>query len=187
MISIFSMIKILLISEFNLFTVPTASGSSNAGSSNRIRQAADTLERMLKSGSCAIYNGEVYKKVKDSKYTYVAYKSIKKYIMESLSDPIVAETILPVINQFINLSSDPDCGLIRNLEIDFNFIECQPYGVCFDIEKKSFIKDPINLKGSPRAFSYYQFTGEVPYPKFFIEGKTLYTKLFKYFQATTFL
>ena len=120
-----------------------------------------------------MYDGEIYNKVKDSKYTYIRYKPVKGFLMQVVESREVADVILPCINQLVNVLSDPDCRLIKSIRIDHNFIEVLPRGMCFDIERKKFRKDPKNLQGSPRAFVYYKYNGKVPEPKYFIEGTKL--------------
>ena len=60
--------------------------------------------------------------------------------------------------------------MIRPVNFDFNFIEVRPEGWFFNIEKKCFVRNPTELKDSPRAFVLYVFNGVVPRPKPFIEG-----------------
>ena len=67
------------------------------------------------------------------------------------------------------LLSVPSCRIIRNIKIDFNWIEVSD-GWFFNIECKRFEQNP-KLNGSPRAFVVYKFQHEVPYPKAFVEGK----------------
>ena len=56
--------------------------------------------------------------------------------------------------------------LIKQFEIDYNYIEVQPYGVCFSICEKSFVQDPCGLKGSPRAYVKYMYdVNMTPYPE----------------------
>lgn len=149
--------------------VPSSPPRSN--SQTRVGQASDLVERLLKEAGCALHDGEVYKKEEDAVYTYLPFKPIRTFLMESLSNSSVADVVIPCMNQLLMFLSDADCGLIKSIDIDYNFIEVQPKGYCFDIKKKEFIKDPPDLKGSPRAFIYYNYDGKVPYPKYFVEGK----------------
>ena len=67
------------------------------------------------------------------------------------------------------LLSEPACQLLAPIKIDFNFIEVSD-GFCFDIERKTFIRNPKRLKGSPRAYVRYTYhEDEIPNPKSFIE------------------
>lgn len=138
---------------------------------NKTCQAIALVKRIMVDQGCAMYDGEVYKKVRDGKFTFIMYKSLSSYVMGLLSDVKVADVLVPHIKQIIDLLSDPECGMVKQLVIDFNFIECQPFGYCFNIEKKCFEKDPKELKGSPRAFVYYEYSEEKePSPKYFVPG-----------------
>ena len=53
--------------------------------------------------------------------------------------------------------SEPACGLIKPIEIDYNFIEVEDQYL-FDIAGKRFIKESGSLKGSPRAFIRYEYS-----------------------------
>ena len=67
------------------------------------------------------------------------------------------------------LLSEPACQLLAPIKIDFNFIEVSD-GFCFDIERKTFFRNPKRLKGSPRAYVRYTYhEDEIPNPKPFIE------------------
>jgi hypothetical protein len=125
---------------------------------------------MMTEDNCAMYDGEVYKKVADAKFTYMAHKSLKSYVNGLLADIDVADVLVPYIGQILNLLSEPSCGMVKQLTIDYDYIECQPYAFCFHISKKCFEKDPKDLRGSPRAFVYYKFNEKVPKPKYFMEG-----------------
>ena len=61
------------------------------------------------------------------------------------------------------------CGL--KTVVNLNYIEVLPYGTCFNIPKRVFVKDPTDLDGSPRAYVRYTYTpGKRPFPKPFVEG-----------------
>ena len=62
---------------------------------------------------------------------------------------------------------------------DYKFIEISN-GFCLDIEGKKFIRNPKELKGSPRANVRYTYhEDKIPYPKLFIEGMD---SIFSYFE-----
>ena len=83
----------------------------------------------------------------------------------------VANVIAPVWGSLNQLLCDPECQLIQQIKIDYNFIEVLPAGRCFNIEKKTFEVDSVHLKGSPRAFVLYdREEGDIPYPKYFVDG-----------------
>ena len=83
----------------------------------------------------------------------------------------VANVIAPVWGSLNQLLTDPDCQLIRQIKIDYNFIEVLPRGRCFIIEKKRLEFDPVDLEGSTRAFVLYdRAEDDIPCPKYFLEG-----------------
>ena len=118
-----------------------------------------------------MYDGKVYKKVEESKYTFVFYKSVHDYIMRVIASVELANVIVPVRREVENLLADPACQMIKAIVVDYNFIEVQPPGCCFDIWNKTFVMDPEGLKGSPRAYVRYWFdVNKDPNPTKFIEG-----------------
>lgn len=126
----------------------------------------------MKDHNFAIHDGNMYRKVPEGKFTYTYASTVEDFIMTIINNPVVADICTPVSGQLIGLLSKPACRLIQPIPIDFNFIEVENE-YCFDIEKKQFIKNPLDLKGSPRSFVRYTYNDqhEVPKPKKFIEGQ----------------
>jgi len=134
-------------------------------------KAVDTLRRFMEKKQFAICNGAAYRKIPESKYTFVYFGSVNTFLLQSLGNSEIADEIVTNISTLTNLLSQPKCALIKPINIDYNYIEVQPKGTCFDIWNKCFIKDPAELKGSPRAFVKYQYVeGRIPKPKLFVEG-----------------
>ena len=77
--------------------------------------------------------------------------------------------------QVVALLSEPACGMMVNITINYNYIEIsEPHGMCFDIEGKKFVLDPDLQGASPRAFLYYKYDEDIsPYPSKFISGNLL--------------
>ena len=124
----------------------------------------------------ALCSGNIYKKIKESKYTYVWCCTVERFLDYAMEDENVRSSILSVLNSVTQLLQRASCRLIKQLVIDYNFIEVQPYGTCFNIMKKCFEKDP-KMNGSPRCFIRYEYRKEfVPYPRPFVQG-TLFTYL----------
>jgi len=111
-------------------------------------------------------------KIPESNYTFVYFGSVNTFLLQSLGNSEIADEIVTNISTLTNLLSQPKCALIKPINIDYNYIEVQPKGTCFDIWNKCFIKDPAELKGSPRAFVKHQIyqEGRIPKPKLFVEG-----------------
>lgn len=114
----------------------------------------------------------MYKKAPEATETYVCFRSVKDYVMHILGDTAIADVVVPCVDKVCKLLSEPSCHIIQQMRIDYDYIEVHPKGWFFNIPEKTFIKDPKNLKGSPRTFVLYTYTpGRVPTPLPFIEGK----------------
>jgi len=85
----------------------------------------------------------------------------------------------------ISLLTQPSCSIIKQISINFDYIEVLPKATFFHISKKTFVYQP-EINGSPRAFVFYNFKhGRVPKPKPFIEGIIIFIQfhiLYKYKQ-----
>ena len=115
-------------------------------------------------------NGAVYKKVPESMYTYIHFFTVKRYLYQAIKDRTFANQITNHLDKLVLLLSDPDCALIKPIQIDFDYIECLPAGVCFNIPLKKFVRYPY-LKGkSPRTFIKDR-PKRNPNPIPFIEGR----------------
>ena len=118
---------------------------------------------------CALYNGSVYKKIPEATETYVFCSSVKNFLLNIMGNMDIADQIASFMSPLTNLLSEPCCKLIRPIKLDYNFIEVSE-GYFFNIDKKLFEKNPKTLNGSPRAYVFYNYDGNVPDPKPFIEG-----------------
>ena len=139
-------------------------------------EAVEVVRRTMEKTGYAINDGFVYKKIPEAKYTFVHCSNVNDFIMNMLGNIEIATVITPVAKQLINFLSQPACRLIKPIEIDFNYIEVEPFGTCFDIEGKRFVADPKGLKpnSTPRAYVKYLYdVNRAPDPTKFIEGKTL--------------
>lgn len=74
--------------------------------------------------------------------TYVFCTTAEDFLFNSLKDFVVREILM----QHIGLQTS-----------DYNFIECQPKGCCFNIQEKWFVTDPPDLVGSKRAYEKYVY------------------------------
>ena len=112
-----------------------------------------------------IHDGNVYKKIPRSKYTYIFCSGVEDFLLNLLSNMTLADVIAPLLGQLTNIMSKKQSKIIQPIKIDYNYIEVLPEGVCFNIAKKQFVKDPEDLNGSPRAFVLYNYKENViPYP-----------------------
>ena len=138
---------------------------------SKLCQAVDVIRRCMHQSNYALHDGCVYRKVPESKYTYSYCVTVKVYLLNLLGNVEIADVIAPFLQMLTGLLSEPACRLIAPIKVEYNFIEVQPYGTCFDIERKNFVLDPV-MAGSPRAYVKYIYeNGKVPRPIKFIEGK----------------
>ena len=95
-----------------------------------------------------------------------------------LGSCLTADLIAPHVTQLTTLPSEPACGLIQLIEIDYNFIELEDLYL-FDIAGKRFIKESGSVKGSLRAFIRYEYSeSKKPNPAPFIEGTHFHFAIF---------
>ena len=139
---------------------------------SKIMEAVDALRCYMNDKGFGLCAGCAFIKVPESKYTYIYYGSVAKLTLKSLKNYELANVITPYVTTLCNLLSQPDCQLIEQITIDFNYIEVDPYGYCFDIKGKCFVKDPKDLHGSPRAYvKYNYYPNKKPDATKFIAGK----------------
>jgi len=153
-----------------------------------LMQAIDVLRRYMNQFNFGLFDGSVYKKAPESKFTFVYCSSVHDFIHHIMGNAEVADAISSFAGQIIGLLSVKACRLIRPIVINYNFIEVQPnlfiHNVFADKNKEVILGNvslvQIKFKtyrminsplGSPRAFVKYTYNGKVPYPKAFIQGK----------------
>jgi len=110
-------------------------------------QAIDVVKRFMEKFSMAMYDGCVYRKPKEAKYTYVFFSSVSDFIHIILGNPEVADVIAGHVSNIIALMSNPKSRIVKPITLDFNYIEVEPYGTVFNIKKKIFEVDPVDMKG----------------------------------------
>ena len=69
--------------------------------------------------------GRVYKKIPEATYTYIYCTSVKDYLLDLRGNVKVADLIASHVTQLTTLLSEPTCGLIKPIEIDYNLIEVE--------------------------------------------------------------
>lgn len=89
----------------------------------KLLQGVDVIKRLLSENSDVLCNGMVYRKVPEGKYSFVAYKSIRNYILNNMGDMAVAEAVTNQFVQIVALLSEPECRLLEQAKIDYNYIE----------------------------------------------------------------
>ena len=94
-----------------------------------------------------IYDGAIYRKPTEAKFTYVFCCSVSDFVHHVLGNVEIANAIAGQVTNIIALLSVPSCRLLKPINVDHNFIEVLPHGTVFNIEKKSFEVDPETLVG----------------------------------------
>jgi len=145
--------------------------TSNYRPTSKLCQAIDVVRRVMEEHNCKLYRGHVYKLVPESTRTFSFYKSVNNYIMQLLGNPMVADVLAAHAYPVIRLLSEQSCRIIKQIRIDFNYIEVLPKGFFFNIRKKTFEENPKELVNSPRAFVIYTYNATVPVPRPFTDGK----------------
>ncbi|XP_066917465.1 uncharacterized protein [Clytia hemisphaerica] len=109
----------------------------------------------------------MHKLIPESKSTYYSYKSVKSFVLRMFKNPYVADGLAQSYFEVIRLLQEPDCRILPNLIVDYNYVEVKK-GYYFNIREKKFENNP-QLKGSLRSFVNYDHRA-IPNPKPFIEG-----------------
>ena len=113
-------------------------------------QAIDVIKRFMERFNLGLHDGCVYKRPREAKFTYVYCSTVFDFIHSILGNPEIADVIAGQVSNIIYLMSVPSTRIVKPILMDYNFIEVQPFGTCFNIEKKVFQVDPPALKGKPQ-------------------------------------
>ena len=127
------------------------------------------LERAMESLGYKLYRGSIYKKVKESQYTYRYKCSVADWLGALEGNEHFREDLIKHGDNVRERLSRPESQTIRQLSVNFDLIEVN-VGWCFSIESKTFLPNAIEDgevgKISPRAFvEYDHFNG--PSPRYF--------------------
>ena len=114
---------------------------------NKLHQAVDVVRRYMEEMNFGLFDGSIYNKPAHSKHTYVFASDVHTFIHHILGNAEVADAIISYVSPIISLLSQKSCRLIRPIQMDYNFIEVLPRGTCFNIRRKCFELDPVDLKG----------------------------------------
>lgn len=114
---------------------------------SKLMLAVDVVRRFMVQFNYGIFDGSIYRKAPDAKFTFVFCASVHDFVHSILGNAEVADMIASHVTQIIGLLSVKASRLIEPLVIDYNYIEVLPFGTCFNIEKKLFETDPKDLKG----------------------------------------
>jgi len=109
--------------------------------------AVDVLRRYMLQFGFGLFDGSVYKKAPNAKFTFVYCSTVNIFLHHILGNPEIADHIASHVTQLVSLLSVRSCRLIKPITLDYNYIEVLPYGTCFNIEKKKFEENPKDLKG----------------------------------------
>ena len=117
--------------------------------------AMNDIERAMAKLSYALHNGEMFKKVKNSEYTYQHCCSVKKFLFLLGSNDQFEDTIIKHLNKLVEILGDKECEFTKQLRINYDLIEVNG-GWCFSISQRKFVLHPIKKteigRESPRAY-----------------------------------
>ena len=160
--------------QFDVFGIEACDLPSDASKVTKalaspIVVAMNDIERAMGKLGYALYSGEVFKKVKNSKYTYQHCCSVKKFLSLLGSNDQFKDTIIKHLNKLVEILGDRECEFMKQLRINYDLIEVNG-GWCFSISQRKFVLHPIKDtdigKESPRAYMEYEHT-KTPDPRYF--------------------
>ena len=119
----------------------------------------------------ALYNGKVYKKCDEAKYTYTYKCDVETFVHSLAGNEFFKGRLLKDMKKIIDTLANPFCEVIRPLTVDYNLIEVSD-GKCWSLKERRFVENAIDEKEighvTPRAFSPFDATKE-PEPRYFCE------------------
>ena len=74
---------------------------------------ADCHERHRTSHGYALHSGEMFKKVKNSEYTYQHCCSVKKFLSLLGSNEKFKDTIIKHLNKLVEITGDRECEFVK--------------------------------------------------------------------------
>ena len=162
--------------QFDVFGIEACDLPSNVPNVTKalaspIVVAINDIERAMGKLGYALYSGEVFKKVKKSKYTYQHCCSVKKFLSLLGSNDKFKDTIIKHLNKLVEILGDRECEFMKQLRINYDLIEVNG-GWCFSISQRKFVLHPVKDadvgKESPRAYIEYDHN-KTPDPGYFKE------------------
>ena len=100
----------------------------------------------MEEQNCALFQGCVYKLAPMSTTTFTFYKTAKDYVMSILGNMMIADVVAGHANQISGLLSEPECTLLTQMKMDFDYIEVLPKGWFFKIDEKKFAAKRIAVR-----------------------------------------
>ena len=117
----------------------------------------------------ALHSGEMFKKVKNSEYTYQHCCSVKKFLSLLGCNNQFKDTIIKHLNKLVEILGNRECEFVKQQCVNYDLIEVNG-GWCFSISQRKFVSHPIKStkisKESPRAYIDYEHT-KTPDPSYF--------------------
>ena len=96
--------------------------------------------------------------------------TVATFLDSIVANPSFTEIVAPNLKKL-----GRGCQIIPQIEINYNYTEVKPFGVCFSIAYKRFILNPVPeeiiRKVTPRAYASYKYDPRhVPNPKPFVDS-----------------
>ena len=80
--------------------------------------AVDVVRRFMTQFHYVLFNGSVYKRAPEAKFTYVFCSSVNDFVHSILGNAEIADIIASHVGQIISLLSVNACRLIKPITID---------------------------------------------------------------------
>ena len=157
--------------QFDVFGIEVCDLPSEIpkGLASPIVVAMNDIERAMAKLGYALHSGEMFKRVKNSEYTYQHCCSVKKFLSLLGSNDQFKDTIIKHMNKLVEILGDRECEFMRQLRINYDLIEVNG-GWCFSVSQRKFVLHPIQGKEigkeSPSAYIEYEHT-KTPDPGYF--------------------
>ena len=138
-------------------------------------QSIKVIRCCMKEKGDSLHEGMIYSKVPEAKYTYIMCCTVATFLDSIVANPSFTEIVAPNLKKLEELLTRRRCQIIQQIEINDDYTEVKPFGVCFSIASKRFILNPISEemigRVTPRAYVSYKYNPRrVPNPKPFVES-----------------
>lgn len=85
--------------------------------------AMNDIERAMAKLGYALHSGEMFKKVKNSEYTYWHCCSVKKFLSLLGSNDQFKDTSIKHLNKLLEILGDRECKFMKQLCVNYNLDE----------------------------------------------------------------
>ena len=123
------------------FVLPVGPVKAKASS---FTQSIKVIHCCMNEKGYTLHKGIIYSKVPEAKYTYIMCCTVATFLDSIVKNPSFTEIVEPNPKKLEELLTRRGCQIIPQIEINYDYIEVNPFGVCFSIAYKCFILNPIS-------------------------------------------